>query len=57
MQTGRLASSYVDITDTEATLAACDGAAMLRLETPTNPLLDIARPCPRSRPARGCTAP
>src|SRR4051812_27569230 len=39
---GRLASAYVDITDTEATLAACDGAAMLWLETPTNPLLDVA---------------
>ena len=39
---GRLASAYVDITDTEATLAACDGAALLWLETPTNPLLDVA---------------
>ena len=42
VQAGRLASTYVDITDTEATLAACDGAAMLWLETPTNPLLDVA---------------
>lgn len=31
-----------DITDTEATLKAADGAAMLWLESPTNPLMDVA---------------
>jgi cystathionine gamma-synthase len=32
----------VDITDTDAVLAACDGATVLWLESPTNPLLGIA---------------
>jgi cystathionine gamma-synthase len=31
-----------DITDTDATLAAAAGAAMLWLESPTNPLMDVA---------------
>jgi cystathionine gamma-synthase len=31
-----------DITDTDATLAAVDGAALLWLESPTNPLMDVA---------------
>ncbi len=31
-----------DVTDTDATLAAVDGAAMLWLESPTNPLMDVA---------------
>lgn len=31
-----------DITDTDATLAAAEGAAMLWLESPTNPLMDVA---------------
>jgi cystathionine gamma-synthase len=31
-----------DITDTEATLTAVEGAAMLWLESPTNPLMDVA---------------
>jgi cystathionine beta-lyase len=39
---GRLAADYLDITDTGATLAACEGAALLWLESPTNPLLDVA---------------
>lgn len=39
---GRLTSRLVDIADTEATLAACDGARLLWVETPTNPLLAIA---------------
>jgi len=39
---GRLEADYVDITDTNATLAACEGAALLWLESPTNPLLDVA---------------
>ncbi|HUQ38912.1 MAG TPA: PLP-dependent transferase [Acidimicrobiales bacterium] len=32
----------VDITDTSATVAACEGAALLWVETPTNPLMAIA---------------
>jgi cystathionine gamma-synthase len=31
-----------DITDTDASLAAVDGAGMLWLESPTNPLIDVA---------------
>jgi cystathionine gamma-synthase len=31
-----------DITDTEATLAAVEGAAMLWLESPSNPLMEVA---------------
>lgn len=31
-----------DITDTDATLAAVDGADLLWLESPTNPLMDVA---------------
>jgi cystathionine gamma-synthase len=43
VRAGRLAPvAEVDVTDTEATLAACEGAALLWLETPTNPLLDVA---------------
>jgi len=42
VRAGRLAATYVDVTDTETTLAACDGAALLWLESPTNPLLDVA---------------
>ena len=32
----------VDVADTEATLAAVPGAAMLWVETPTNPMLEVA---------------
>ncbi|MGH2735379.1 MAG: trans-sulfuration enzyme family protein, partial [Actinomycetota bacterium] len=39
---GRLSAREVDVTDTDATLAACDGASLLWLESPTNPLLAIA---------------
>lgn len=39
---GRLTSRLVDVTDTEAAVAACKGAALLWLESPTNPLLGIA---------------
>jgi cystathionine gamma-synthase len=42
VETGRLQATPVDITDTEATLGACEGAALLWLETPTNPLMDVA---------------
>jgi cystathionine gamma-synthase len=39
---GRLMVRSVDTTDTDATVAACDGAHLVWLETPTNPCLDIA---------------
>src|SRR6185436_5384277 len=40
--TGRIDLVGVDTTDTEATLAACEGAALLYVETPSNPLVEIA---------------
>lgn len=40
--TGRWQAQFVDITDTEATLAAARSADLLWLESPTNPLLDVA---------------
>lgn len=39
---GRIALRLVDITDTAAVLAACDGADLLWAESPTNPLLGVA---------------
>lgn len=39
---GRLKASLVDITDTEAVVAACADAALVWLESPTNPALEIA---------------
>ncbi|WP_028658951.1 trans-sulfuration enzyme family protein [Nocardioides insulae] len=39
---GRLRSKLVDITDTEAVVAACEDAALVWLESPTNPALEIA---------------
>jgi cystathionine gamma-synthase len=39
---GRLEVELVDVTDTPATLAACRGASLLWLESPSNPLLGIA---------------
>ena len=41
-QQGRWAVDRVDLTDTEAVQAAVDGAALLWLETPSNPLLEVA---------------
>lgn len=41
-RTGRLEPRLVDVTDTAATVAACEGAALLWLESPTNPILGIA---------------
>jgi cystathionine gamma-synthase len=38
---GRLEVRLVDSTDTDATIAACKGAAMLWLEAPTNPLMAV----------------
>ncbi|MGI8873132.1 MAG: trans-sulfuration enzyme family protein [Egibacteraceae bacterium] len=39
---GRLTVRPVDIADTDATLAACRGAELLWVETPTNPMLAVA---------------
>jgi cystathionine gamma-synthase len=39
---GRAEVRFVDVTDTEAVMAACEGADVLWLESPTNPLLGIA---------------
>jgi cystathionine gamma-synthase len=41
-EAGRAQLRLVDITDTEAVLAACEGASVLWLESPTNPLLGVA---------------
>src|SRR5829696_8923645 len=41
-EAGRSEVRFVDITDTDAVIAACDGADVLWLESPTNPLLGIA---------------
>lgn len=41
-QRGRLNPVLVDITNTAATLAACEGASLLWIESPTNPLLGVA---------------
>jgi cystathionine gamma-synthase len=39
---GRAELRQVDVTDTDAVIAACEGADALWLESPTNPLLGIA---------------
>ncbi len=39
---GRLTTRLVDISDTDATIRACDDAALVWLESPTNPALEIA---------------
>ncbi|HLI61172.1 MAG TPA: PLP-dependent transferase [Solirubrobacteraceae bacterium] len=39
---GRATLRLVDVTDTDAVIAACEGADVLWLESPTNPLLGIA---------------
>jgi cystathionine gamma-synthase len=41
-EAGRAEVRFVDVTDTDAVIAACDGADVLWLESPTNPLLGIA---------------
>jgi len=41
-QQGRWAVSRVDLTDTTAVHAAADGADLLWLETPSNPLMEVA---------------
>ncbi len=39
---GRLRAELVDITNTDAVVQACDDAALVWLESPTNPALEIA---------------
>lgn len=39
---GRLVVELVDVSDTEAVVTACDDAALVWLESPTNPALEIA---------------
>ncbi|RNL65161.1 PLP-dependent transferase [Nocardioides marmoriginsengisoli] len=39
---GRLRANLVDITDTAAVVAACEDAALVWLESPTNPAMEIA---------------
>jgi len=39
---GRIRAALVDITDTDAVVAACDDAALVWLESPTNPALELA---------------
>ena len=39
---GRIELASVDLTDTDAVLRACEGAALLWVETPTNPMIGIA---------------
>ena len=39
---GRLAVRWVDVTDTDEVISAITGADLLWLESPTNPLLDVA---------------
>ena len=41
-EAGEVVVSQVEVTDTDAVVALLDGAAMLWLESPTNPLLDVA---------------
>lgn len=39
---GRITATLVDITDTDGVVAACAGAALVWVESPTNPALEIA---------------
>jgi cystathionine gamma-synthase len=39
---GRITASLVDIADTDAVVTACEGAALVWLESPTNPALEVA---------------
>ncbi len=39
---GRITAALVDVEDTGAVVAACDGAALVWLESPTNPALEVA---------------
>ena len=61
---GRLDRALVDITDTDAVVAACEDAALVWLESPTNPALEVAdiprssrRPPTTPAPASWSTTP
>jgi cystathionine gamma-synthase len=41
-QRGRVAVRLVDVTDTEGVISACEDAALLWLESPTNPAMEVA---------------
>lgn len=41
-EAGEVEVTHVDVTATDAVVAALDGAAMLWIESPTNPLLEVA---------------
>jgi len=49
---GRLQVRLVDVADTAAVIAACDGADVVWVETPTNPTLDVADLAAIGRAAR-----
>ena len=54
-EAGRAEVRFIDITDTDAVIAACEGADVLWVESPTNPLLGIAdlpRLCAAARERR-----
>jgi len=53
---GRLTARLVDITDTAAVVAACDDAALVWLESPTNPALELADIETVARAAHGAGA-
>lgn len=54
---GRLEARLVDTIDTDVTIAACEGAAMLWLEAPTNPLMAIPDLAELSRRASAIGVP
>jgi cystathionine gamma-synthase len=54
-EAGRAEVRFIDITDTDAVIATCEGADVLWVESPTNPLLGIAdlpRLCAAARERR-----
>jgi cystathionine gamma-synthase len=53
---GRLEVRFVDIADTAAVVAVCDGADVVWVETPTNPTLDVADVAVIGRAARSAGA-
>jgi cystathionine gamma-synthase len=48
---GRVTARLVDVSDTAAVVAACDGSALVWLESPTNPALELAEVEPIARAA------
>jgi cystathionine gamma-synthase len=53
---GRIKARLVDVTDTEAVVAACADAALVWLESPTNPALEVADIEPITRAAHDAGA-